>query len=261
MRKTTFVKLTLSTLAVMGLGAMTTKVHASFIQLTNDYIQNFDTLNSSGKSKSLPPGWAIASQDGQIYADNGSMSQANIYSYGPGPNGSSDRALGLLASGGNLPIFGASFQNSGSGPINRLNISYTGEEWRLGLVGHANTLNFQYSLNASGVKDQNATWINVPSLSFTTPNLSGAGAHNGALAANQSQISGSISFLNIPIGQTFWIRWQELRPSSPGDGLAVDNFHISAVPEASTDLAAFGALTLIGATFWKKRRSLQTKTA
>src|SRR5258708_33935090 len=140
------------------------------------------------------------SQDGQVYADNGSMSQANIYSYGN--SGSANRALGLLASGGNTPMFGAGFQNATRGIINRLNISYTGEEWRLGIAGQANTLMFQYSLNASGVGDKSATWINVPALAFTPPNLVGAGAHNGTLAANQSQISSSISFLNMATVKT-----------------------------------------------------------
>ena len=219
--------------------ATTTESQASFIQLgRTNYLQNFNTLNSSGKSKTLPPGWSIASQDGQVYADDGSASMANIYSYGL--NGSSDRALGTLMSGGNAPIFGASFQNAGPGALNRLNISYLGEEWRLGRAGVANTLQFSYSLNATGVNDMNATWINVPGLSFTTPNLIGAGAHNGTLSANQRQIASSINFLNIPQGGTFWLRWQEpAKPGSPGDGLAVDNFSLSAVPEASSTLAAF----------------------
>jgi uncharacterized protein len=258
MRKTKFIKAAVAALAAVSFVAITTEVQASFIQLTNSYFQNFDTLNSSGKSKFLPPGWFIQSQDGQVYADNGSMSQANIYSYGL--TGSNNRALGALTSGGNTPIFGAEFENTSGGVINRLNISYTGEEWRLGVAGHANTLGFSYSLNASGFTDTHATWINVPSLSFTTPNLVAAGAHNGTLTANQTQISSSISFLNIPKGGTFWIRWQEPKASSPGDGLAVDNFSLSAVPETSTSLAAFGALGLVGSTIWK-RRSTQVKLA
>ena len=258
MRKSKFIRLALAALVAVSFVTITTEVQASFIQLTNSYFQNFDTLNSSGKSKFLPQGWSIQSQDGFVYADNGSMSQANIYSYGL--TGNNNRALGLLASGGNTPIFGAEFQNASGGAINRLNISYTGEEWRLGVAGQANTLMFQYSLNASGVGDTKASWINVPSLSFTTPNLVGAGAHNGTLAANETQIASTISFLNIPKGATFWVRWQEPKPASPGDGLAVDNFSLSAVPETSTALAAFGALGLVGGSLWK-RRSPGVKTA
>jgi len=251
--KVNLFRMALPAMVAVGLSGFITPLHASFIQLgRTNYFQNFDTLNTAGKSKFLPPGWSIASQDGQIYADNGNMSQANIYSYGL--PGSSDRALGALTSGGNAPIFGASFQNAGPGPINQLHISYLGEEWRLGVQGRANTLQFSYSLNASGVNDMNATWINVPSLSFTTPNLTGVGAHDGTQAANQRQIASSISFLNIPQGGTFWIRWQEpkLSGQSPGDGLAVDNFSLTAVPEASTWGAALAAAGLLGIVLWKR---------
>ena len=249
--KANFLKIVLPAAVAVGFCFMETELQASFIQISQtNYVQNFNTLNSSGKSKSLPAGWSIASQDNQVYADDGNMSMANIYSYGVA--GSSDRALGALTSGGNDPIFGASFQNAGPGRINRLNISYTGEEWRLGQAGVANTLNFSYSLNASGVKDQNATWINVPGLSFTTPNVTGVGAHNGTLAANQTQIASSIGFLSIPQGGTFWIRWQEPPAGSPGDGLAVDNFTLTAVPEASTFAAAIGAVGFLGVTAWRR---------
>src|SRR5215471_4150919 len=111
---------------------------ASFIELyRTNYFQNFDTLNISGKSHFLPAGWSIASQDNAVYADDGSAKQANIYSYGVGTSG--NRALGALTSGGNDPIFGASFQNASPNAIATLNISYTGEEWRLGQAGVANT--------------------------------------------------------------------------------------------------------------------------
>src|SRR5215831_4495115 len=222
-----FLKVMLLAAVALGFCAVTTELQASFIQLgRTNYLQNFDTLNSSGKSKTLPTGWAVFTQDSQINADDGNATQAGAYSYGN--NGSSERALGLLIGKGNNPeYFGANFQNAGPGPINQLNISYTGEEWRLGQAGMANQLQFQYSLNAGSLNS--GTWINVPSLSFMTPNTTGVGAHNGNLAANQVPVAGTINFLNIPTGGTFWIRWQEVvNGTSAGDGLAVDNFSLSA---------------------------------
>jgi hypothetical protein len=231
---------------------------AAFIPLgRTNYFQNFNTLPSSGKSKVLPAGWSIYdanNMDGYIYADNGSSSVEHIYSYGL--TGSSDRALGTLfdpTQGNQHPMFGADFQNTGSSAINRLNISYTGEEWRLGAAGRQDSLNFQYSLNAGSLTS--GTWINAPALNFYTPNTTGVGAHDGTLAANQSQISGSIGFLNIPVGQTFWVRWVDgaVSGGGPEDGLAVDNFSILAVPEASTWFAAFAAIGLLAGTLWKGR--------
>ena len=238
-------------------GAMTSHVLASLIPLsqTNSYSQNFDSLPSSGSAKFLLPGWAIkqfGNVDSQITADDGNHTLGGVYSYGP--IGSPNRAIGTLTDADrNRGIFGANFQNAGADPIMALNVSYTGEEWRLGVAGHANTLEFQYSLNAKSLFDPSATWLNVPALSFLTPNLIGVGAHDGTLAVNQTQIASTISFLNIPRGGTFWIRWQEVGVDhgSNGDGLAVDDFSISVVPEASTLLAAVGALGLVAGTVWR----------
>src|SRR5215475_2401480 len=267
MKKVGLFKLASATMAVGFAILFANTARAAFIQLgRTNYFQNFDSLVSSGKSKFLPTGWSMAeygNMDGQIHADNGSSTAGGTYSYGN--NGSSDRALGSLRSGGgpnpvsgNFGIFGANFQNNSGGPINRLNISYTGEEWRLGAQGRGpDRLQFQYSLNASSLSS--GTWINAPGLDFLTPNLTGVGAHDGTLAANQSQISSSIGFLNIPVGGAFWVRWVDmaLAGGGPEDGLAIDNFTVSPIPEASTIAAGFGLIGLLAYAFWRQQRSLR----
>jgi hypothetical protein len=229
--------------------------HSAFIPLgRTNYFQNFDSLVSQGHANFNLPGWAIGPNP-IIFADDGNNAGQNTYSYGLA--GSHNRALGLLVNGYNpnpVSMFGANFQNTGNGAINRLNISYTGEEWRLGAQGRGpERLQFQYSLNAGSL--MSGSWINVPGLDFLTPNLTGVGAHNGTLAANQTQISGSIGFLNIPVGATFWVRWVDagLPGNTPGDGLAVDNFLIAGVPEASTWCGALAAIGLLGGVMWKRR--------
>ena len=239
--------------AVCAFGLTSASVDAAFIPLgRTNYFQNFDSLVSSGKSKNLPLGWAISSQDGYIYADNGSGTTGDIYSYGN--TGSGNRALGILNNGNSsVNIFGAAFQNTGSSAINSLHISYTGEEWRLGATGRGQeTLQLQYSLNASSLTS--GTWFNAPALSFSTPNLTGVGAHDGTLAANQTQIAGTLSFLNVPVGGTFWVRWEDAPTTSTGphDGLAVDYFSITAVPEVSTVFAALAATGFLGVVLWKQ---------
>jgi hypothetical protein len=248
--------------ALVALGIMgSTSTHAAFISLTTtNYLQNFDSLVRSGRSQSLPSGWAIkefGSEDNQIVADNGSATGGSIYSYGA--NGSSDRALGSLANKNNYGYFGAGFQNNSGGTINTLNIAYTGEEWRLGAEGRQDLLHLQYSLDATSLG--NGTWREGPSsLDFKTPNTVGVGAHDGNLLENQSQIAGSISFLNIPAGGTFWVRWVDAPiPGSghskfdgPEDGLAIDNFTITAVPEAATLASGLGMTLLMGFLAWKR---------
>jgi hypothetical protein len=234
--------------------------HAGFIPLGQaTYFQNFNSLASSGKSMSMPLGWTFQNlalpggkSDNFYLADDGSSSAGGTYSYGLA--GSTNRALGsLLGPGGRVGVFGATFQNTGPHSINRLNISYTGEEWRLGAAGQQDRLQFQYSLNSGG-SISSGTWINDSALDFSAPNLTGVGAHNGTLAANQENISGSIAFLNLPVGATIAFRWEYV-PANPnetaGDGLAIDNFSITAVPEVSTWLAAICALVVLGRALYR----------
>jgi hypothetical protein len=252
MKKTIEVMPALAAVCVFAL--MSLSADAAFIPLgRTNYFQNFDSLVSQGKSKSLPSGWVISSQDGYVYADNGSSKSGDVYSYGN--TGSGNRALGILNSGNSdVNMFGAAFQNTGSGAINSLHISFTGEEWRLGATGRGQeTLEFQYSLNAKSLTS--GTWLNAPALNFSTPNLTGVGAHDGTQAANQTQLAATLSFLNIPVGGTFWVRWQDepLPGGGPQDGQAIDNFSLSAVPEVSTWFAALAATGFLGVVLWKKR--------
>jgi len=254
--KTKKLKLNWSSLAVALVIGTAASTQAGFIPLGQaTYFQDFNTLGSSGnKSSKMPLGWAFrdigSPNDGSYYVDDGSSSAGGTYSYGQ--SGSTNRALGALLGNGVVGEFGAAFQNTGTKAINRLNISFTGEEWRLAAAGQQDRLHFQYSLNATGLG--NGTWIDASALDFAAPNLTGVGAHNGTLAANQQQISGSIAFLNLPVGATFWVRWEYV-PANPsetaGDGLAIDNFSITAVPEVSTWLAAVGALIVLGRALYR----------
>jgi hypothetical protein len=258
--KSKLLKIAFSAAVGMALNGMAPSAQATIIPLggSTNYFQNFNTLPTTGKPNFSLPGWAVASMDGKIYADDGSSTTAGVaYSYGQ--SGNANRAIGIIANNGN-DFFGANFQNTGSKAISSLNVSFTGEEWNLATAGKQSaTLAFQYSLNAGGLTS--GTWINVPALSFSTPNTVGAGKHDGTLAANQHNLASTISFLNIPVGSTFWVRWSEvlINGAKVGDGLAIDNFSISAVPEATTYAAGLGALGLLGCTVWK-RRSVGSKT-
>src|SRR5262245_26158845 len=257
MKNFLFTKLasTLLTAGLIGLGSQSARAAFIAINTQSNYFQNFNSLISQGKSSTLTPGWAFkefGTGNNQIEADNGGSASAGVYSYGGLK--ASDRALGdLRADGGKYGMFGANFQNTGPGPITRLNVSYTGEEWRLGAEGRgADRLQFQYSVHASSL--DSGTWINAPGLDFLTPNLTGVGAHDGTLAANQTQVAGVINFLNIPVGGTFWVRWVDAQLPGGGkeDGLAIDNFSITAVPEPATLAAGFCMAFMLGSLLFKR---------
>jgi uncharacterized protein len=196
------------------------------INFSGSYSQNFDSLINTGTSSSLPLDWLFSefgtNANATYSAGTGSSTTGDTYSFGSAS--STDRALGGLQSGSLIPTFGTSFTNSTGNPITALNVSYAGEQWRLGTLGRTDRLDFQYSLDATSLTT--GTWVNVDALDFTSPVTTGTvGALDGN--ANSTAVSGTISGLNIPVGATFWFRWNSFDATGADDGLAIDNFSIS----------------------------------
>lgn len=190
--------------------------------------QDFNTLASAGNSGVVPPGWAFAeagnNANATYSAGNGNSNAGETYSFGSA--GSSDRALGTVLAGNMNLTFGGSFVNNTGGPIAILNISYVGEQWRLGTQGRADRIDFQYSLNATSLST--GTWTDVNTLDFATPNMTaGTGATDGNSAGNFAAVSNAISGLAIANGATFWIRWSDFNAQGADDGLGVDNLSVT----------------------------------
>jgi predicted extracellular nuclease len=211
--------------------------------------QNFDTLANSGTTNTtLPAGWYITETGGSARdlddyaADTGSSNTGDTYSYGAAST--TERALGALQSGTLISTFGAQFTNNTGGTITSLDIAYTGEQWRIGNTAAArdDRLDFQISTNATNLCGADSgpcagTYTDVNALDFTNPvkTAASAGALNGNLAANRTALSTTIPSLSIPNGATFWIRWTDLNSSGADDGLAVDDFSLTANGSAPVD--------------------------
>lgn len=211
------------------------------------YTENFNTLVVSGTSSSLPAGWASAETGtggNALYAaGTGSGTGGDTYSYGT--SGNSERALGTLQTGSVVPTIGASFQNDTLGAITSLEISFWGEQWRLGSLGRVDRLDFQYSFDATSLTS--GTWNDFDGLDFTSPIASGStGALVGNSDPNRTLLSGTLSGLNWADGGTLWLRWTDLNASGSDDGLAIDDFSITAVREVTTTVpdSAPGAAAL-----------------
>jgi hypothetical protein len=226
------------------------------------YTQNFDTLsNIPGNTNTLTlPGWLITesgdgARDNEQYAvGTGSSLTGDTYSFGF--LGNTDRALGGLRSFTLIPTFGAAFTNNTGAVITALAITYTGEQWRLGTASRTDRLDFQYSLNATDLVT--GAWSDVNALDFTTPDTSATGPYDGNLAANRTTLSFTLNGLSIADGATFWIRWTDLDAGSADDGLAVDDFSLTAltpIPEPSAT-SALAAATALGLALSTRRRRL-----
>jgi len=219
---------------------------------TTNYQQNFDTLASTGSTgTALPAGFAInetgANADASYAVGTGSSTAGNTYSFGAA--GSTDRALGSLASGSLESTYGVLFTNALGNTITAFDIAYIGEQWRLG-NSTDDGLTFQYSTNATSLTS--GAWTTVSALNFLPAVIAGTqGALDGNLAANQRSLAATISGLSIASGANFGFRWIDVNSGGNDHGLGVDNFSAKstlatgAVPEPATwgmIILGFGAL-------------------
>lgn len=227
-----------------------TQAQVSITSTSTPYTQNFNTLITSGTSSTLPTGWKLletgTNANTTLAADAGSTATGNTYSYGTGT--ATDRAFGGLLSGSLVPTLGVQITNNTGATIISLNISYTGEQWRLGTAGRTDQLDFQYSLNATSLST--GTWTDYNALDFVTPVTTTTGAKDGNAAANRTAKSALITGLNITNGSTFWLRWNDLDASGADDGLSIDDFSIQlngadvTPPTTSTLTPANGATNI-----------------
>jgi hypothetical protein len=74
--------------------------------------------------------------------------------------------------------------------ITSLDVSYIGEEWRLGTAARTDKIDFQISTNATDLNT--GTYADVDPLDFTTPDTGVIGAKNGNAAGDRTAISGTI---------------------------------------------------------------------
>lgn len=210
---------------------MSGNVCAQLVSITGGVppTESFDSLLATGTGTSLPSGWLIAENGGNVgvsyLADNGASPSGNTFSYGS--TGSGERALGALLSGSVTPTLGAHLQNDTGSTLNDLLVEYTGEQWRVGTLARPDRLDFQYSFNANSIFDAAATWVDVNALDFSAPTSTGAiGPLDGNAAANRTAISAVITGLNLPPGASFFVRFSDFNASGADDGLAIDDARI-----------------------------------
>ncbi|HXG26593.1 MAG TPA: Ig-like domain-containing protein [Candidatus Binatia bacterium] len=213
---------------------------AGSISLTtpgSSYTQDFNGLATLGTTNALAAapgmeGWELTetgggARDNELYgATTGSDANGDTYSFGTFA-ALTDRALGGLRNSV-VPTFGASFTNDTGSTIETLDIAYTGEMYRAGVLNRnaADRLDFQLSLDATSLTT--GTWTDYDGLDFATPNTNTTvGAKDGNAAAFRTAVSLQITGLSIPDGSTFWIRWTDFDIPGADDGLAVDDLSVT----------------------------------
>nr|MBA2693274.1 cadherin-like domain-containing protein [Rubrobacter sp.] len=194
-------------------------------------MENFNDLSNSAASSTLPTGFVLSETgtgaDTTYSVGNGTSNTADTYSFGP--TSGTDRALGSIRSNVLSMIYGAGFVNDTGATITTLDVSYVGEQWRLGATDRADSIEFAYSTNATSLTDTSATFTAVPALHFSSPVTTGTvGMLVGNQTGNQTAKTATISGLNIPDDSTFFFRWTDGNAAGADDGLAVDNLSLTA---------------------------------
>ncbi len=221
-------------LLLTALGAITSA--QAQINITGagfSYSQDFNSLDTASgytnSSANLPTGWSIFEVGSSVNTVNnmyqggdGSSNTGDTYSFGT--VGTTERALGSIASGSNSASYGAYFANTSSDTITKVLLSYTLEQWRGG--GNRavpDTSYFYYSTTATGVDDTMASWTAASQFDLISiQNPSSASALDGNNAANNMQVNDSIIVAIAP-GSHLVIKWADKNTQGSDDGLAVDD--------------------------------------
>lgn len=194
--------------------------------------QNFDGLASSGSGipwtdNATVPGWY--SNLATYSTSNGGSTAGALYSFGS--TGSSERALGSLASGSTGTIIYAwRLANDTGQPIDALRIAYVGEQWRAANTS-PQTLFFEYQVAAPGVitdADSPSTgWVSFSALDFPSVVNTTSGTLNGNLDANRRMLAAVLP-VSVPPGHEVWLRWRDVDDPGSDHGFAID--HVTVTP-------------------------------
>jgi hypothetical protein len=221
----------------------------SITAVNTPYNETFDGMGATGTT--FANGWTAIRASGTgvvgatltMVADNGSLNSGNVYNLGA--TASTERSFGTLASGSTVPSFGASFANNTGVTVTDVSISAVVEQWREASNATLNEIvSFSYSLDATSLST--GTWTPVTALDLleiktaTTINV----AVDGNLAANQANISGTISGLSWANGSTLWIKWDDANDVGSDATLAIDNFVFKANPVLSVKQNSIAGLNV-----------------
>lgn len=222
-------------------------VGAGYLQKKAICRQNFDEIPAagtyvlSGKGPHLlssPPIQATET-DGWMFRQTGGTGSNAVFLVGSGTGtgqgvysagspGSTDRALGTLASGSGNYTIGLVLINNTGAVLNSITVSFTAEQWRKGGSGKPNQWTCKYKTGRMEQIDL-AGLQEIPLLNFSSVLTStGAGSLNGNLPANQAMISKTVRISNWNPGEQLLLCWEDADESGSDDLVAIDQFEFSA---------------------------------
>ncbi|MBI5385470.1 MAG: hypothetical protein HZA90_12395 [Verrucomicrobia bacterium] len=207
---------------------------------TGVYSQNFNSLAASGTANTWAnnvtlPGWQAVRQFNVAVtayrAGTGSDNAGAIYSYGVA--GSSDRALGSVASGSTSNLaYAVYFLNDTGAAQSGIKVSYVGEQWRNGGNTAQQQIFCDYQVSATAPAldaDIGGAWQAFPTLDCFGPTFSAtATALLGNDPTNQVAFTDvELTGVTVPAGQVLVLRWLDFNDAGNDHGLALDDLTVT----------------------------------
>ncbi|MCX6946357.1 MAG: IPT/TIG domain-containing protein, partial [Verrucomicrobia bacterium] len=233
---------------------------------SNSYSQNFDGLGTNSVPSVFPAsngvqvslgaittntvnGWYGAKIAGtgtsatDLLANAGTTSTGTLYSFGNAND--TNRALGTIATGTTTMAFGALIKNDTGGTITNVKVSFTAEFWRSSTASSNNVLTFGYgTINGTNSTEKNFL-TTTGATPFTALNITGPapvtsnGSLDGNSPANQVAYSNVALPLELGVGKTAFLRWQDLNDGGDDAGIGMDNFTLSYEVDRTVTLSSF----------------------
>jgi hypothetical protein len=221
------------------------------------YTENFDAgLSSSAANlpwtdNSVFAGWSAyqistSGAPAEYRRTGGDSSLAEVFQWRDGA-GASDGAFGSKPNDTTGDILrGIQITNASGATLDSITIGYTGEQWYESGIVQNNQLVVAYQVG-SPTNLSAGSWTEIPSLIFDTPQNTGAGQNlDGNAAANRVVFTPTaVTISGWDGGTDLWIRWFDSNSSGVDQGLGIDDFSFSAVPEPSQYAILFGLCALM----------------
>ncbi len=177
------------------------------------YTQNFNNYNPSNASNlaaTLPSGWTATGASAYQGRATGTGNSGGYYAYGSG----SDYSAGALRSGQLTITYAVSFVNNSATTITDLTLSWNYEQWRF-----ANN-DSGWDVTGTGALAGNAT--------LNSKDFNGVSTGTNGTVATTPVAAFTLSGLSIAPGQSFGLSWATTDGTSADNGVAIDDFSISA---------------------------------
>src|SRR5205814_4585286 len=155
-----------------------------------------------------------------------------------GASGSSERALGSLASGANISKIGVTLVNNTASTISSFTVTFDGEIWHRGdQATTVNKLAFDYEIGTGAALGDAGVYTPVPQLNVNVPSTATGTntAVDGNAAANRTAgVTYTFSGVSWGAGQNLVLRWSDANEGGNDDGLSVDNVRLALPSVAGT---------------------------